>query len=144
MTTNKVIYKEESYRIVGCCFEIFNILGAGHREKTYQKALEEIFQLKKIDFKNQVYIPIKISEKIIDKHFLDFVIYDKIALEIKTGDHFHKRDIIQLHSYLKSGNLKLGIFFGLRNCELLSNFDGRKRFPQSLSYSSGKERLEIR
>ena len=52
---------------------------------------------------------IKIKDKIIDKHYLDFLVYDKIALEIKTGDHFHFRDISQLNSYLKSSNLKLGI-----------------------------------
>jgi len=106
---DKVLYKDESYEIIGCCFEIFNQLGPGLREINYQKALEETFRLKGLDFKSQLYVPLKISEKVVGKYFLDFLVGDKIALELKSGDHFFRRDIEQLFSYLKSVNLKLGI-----------------------------------
>lgn len=106
---DKVIYKRESYEIVGCCFEVYNQIGSGHREKTYHNALEKIFSLKNMGFVSQYYVPIKINNEVIDKHFFDFLVEGKIALEIKTGNHFHKRDLEQLHSYLKSGKIKLGI-----------------------------------
>ncbi len=109
MGEDKVIYKEESYKIVGCCFKVFNQLGAGHREKTYQTALAEVFKLKNIEFKEQFYLSVKIGDKIIDKRFFDFLVLGRIVLELKVGDHFHKRDIEQLHSYLRSSSLKLGI-----------------------------------
>lgn len=106
---DKIIYKDESYDLVGCCFEVFNKIGPGLREKNYQKAIEELFKEKNVDFKSQLYVPIKINDKIIGKYFLDFIIDDKIALEIKCGNNFFRRDIDQLHSYLKSAKLKLGI-----------------------------------
>jgi len=106
---DKIIYKDESYDIIGYCFEVFNQLGPGLREKNYQKALEELFKEKNFDFKSQLYVPIKINDKIIGKYFLDFIVDDKIALEIKSGNNFFKRDIDQLFSYLKSVDLKLGI-----------------------------------
>jgi GxxExxY protein len=106
---DKVIFKKESYEIVGCCFEAYNQLGSGHREKTYQGTLENLFTSNNIPFASQYYIPIKIDDEVVDKHFFDFLIDNKIILEIKTGNHFHKRDLEQLHSYLKSARVKLGI-----------------------------------
>ncbi len=105
----KVVYKKESYDIVGCCFEVFNQIGPGHREKTYQKALEEIFRQKNIYFESQFYAPITFNKKVISKCYFDFLIEDKIVLEIKVGDHFYRRDIEQIYSYIKSKKLLLGI-----------------------------------
>lgn len=106
----KVLYKEESYQIIGYCFDVFNKLGPGLREKNYQKALEELLIESSVPFKSQLYVPLKINDKTIGKYFLDLLINDLIAIEIKVGDHFFRRDIEQLHSYLKSTGLKLGIF----------------------------------
>lgn len=104
-----MVYKKECYEIMGCCFGAYNELGWGHREKTYQKATEEMLKQKNFNIESQVYVPIKIKNKIIDCHYLDILVEGKIALELKVGDHFHKRDIDQLRSYLKSKELKLGL-----------------------------------
>jgi GxxExxY protein len=105
----EIIFKEECYKIMGCCFEVFNQFGYGLREKNYQKALEEVLYKQKIPFESQLYVPLKIDEKVIGKYYLDLLINDKIAVELKVGDHFLKRDIDQLYSYLKSKDLRLGI-----------------------------------
>jgi len=127
---DKIIYKDESYEIVGCCFAVFNGLGPGLREKNYQKALEELFKQKNINFKSQLYVPIKLNDKIVGKYFLDFLIGDKIALEIKSGNNFYKRDIDQLYSYLKSANLCLGILINF-----MSNGVKSKRILNIRDYS---------
>ena len=106
---DKIIYKEESYIILGCCFDIFNEIGPGHRENTYQSALKEKFTSKNINFKEQVYMPVQIDGKTIAKNYFDFLVYDKIVIEIKKGDGFFRRDIEQLYSYLSVSKLKLGI-----------------------------------
>jgi len=106
---DKVVYKKESYEIVGCCFEVFNQIGPGHKEKTYQRALEVLFKDKNIKYQSQFSVPIKIKDNQIGRYYFDFLINRKIILELKVGDHFHRRDIEQLHSYLKSENLQLGI-----------------------------------
>lgn len=105
----KIIYKEESYKILGCCFEVFNNIGFGHREFTYQKALKKLFADQKVIFESQLCVPVKINNEIVTNYFLDFLISDKIAVELKAGDHFHRKDIEQLYSYLKSKNLQLGL-----------------------------------
>jgi len=48
----ELIFKNESYEILGCCFEAFNNLGPGLRESSYQKTLEKIFEGKKIHYKS--------------------------------------------------------------------------------------------
>jgi GxxExxY protein len=106
---DKVLYKKESYEIVGCCFEVFNQLGPGLREKNYQSGLEESLQEKNISFQSQLYVPLKVNDKLVGKYFLDLLVSDLIAIELKAGEHFYRRDIEQLFSYLKSANLKLGI-----------------------------------
>jgi GxxExxY protein len=109
MERDKVIYKKLSYEIVGVSFEVFNKIGPGHREKTYCKAIEEILISKKIVFKTQYHIVIKINDVVIVRRYFDFLIDDKIIVEVKVTDHLHKRDIDQLYSYLKAGKYKLGI-----------------------------------
>jgi GxxExxY protein len=104
-----LIHKEESYIIVGCCYDVFNALGPGLREKNYQKALEERFKESSIKYESQVYVPIKINEKVVGKYYIDLFVYGKIPIEIKVGRHFYKKDIDQLYSYLRSTNLQLGL-----------------------------------
>ena len=94
---------------MGCCYEIYNSLGFGLREKNYQKALEEILAREKIEFQSQLHVPIKIEEKKIGLYYLDLLIDNKIAVELKVGDHFLTKDVSQLFSYLKSKDLKLGL-----------------------------------
>ncbi|PIP21464.1 MAG: hypothetical protein COX39_02960 [Candidatus Nealsonbacteria bacterium CG23_combo_of_CG06-09_8_20_14_all_40_13] len=105
----KIIYKKESYEIIGCCYEVFNTLGPGLRESTYQKALAEILKQKQKNFKSQVRVSLKINNKVFDTYILDFLIDNAIAVELKVGDHFFRRDIEQIFSYLKSMKLKLGL-----------------------------------
>ncbi len=105
---DKLIFKEESYTILGCCFEVFNKIGPGHREKTYQSALRQIFIDRGIKFQEQFHIPIIINDKKIGHNYFDFLINDKIILEIKQGDAFFRRDIEQIYAYLSLSGLKLG------------------------------------
>ena len=64
-------------------FEVYNQLGSGYHEKYYQKAVALQLKENKVSFKEQVYTPLIFKEEIIGKNFLDFLIEDKIILEIK-------------------------------------------------------------
>jgi len=112
-----LIYPELSYQIIGILFEVYNQLGSGYHEKYYQKAVALQLKENKVSFKEQVYTPLILKEEIIGKNFLDFLIEDKIILEIKKGDRFSKKHIEQILNYLKTTNLKLGILanFGLKD-----------------------------
>jgi GxxExxY protein len=107
--TKKVAHKELSYRVVGTLFEVYNELGFGYQEKFYEKALEKSFTQRKISFKRQAPFVLKFKGEPIGKYYLDFLIKDKIILEIKKGNYFPKRNIEQVREYLKVTGLQLAI-----------------------------------
>lgn len=109
MNESKLIFKALSYKVLGILFATFNDVGFGHKEHFYQKAVA--VNLKDVGLKFQEQMPAKMSYK--GKHigiyYFDFLIDDKIVLEIKVRNYFSKKDIEQPYSYLKVKNLKLGI-----------------------------------
>jgi len=108
-TPNKVIHKELSYKVVGILFEVYNELGFGYQEKYYEKALEKCFIAEHVAFKKQVPFDLKFKNEVIGRYYLDFLIDNKIVLEIKKGNYFPKRNISQVKEYLKVTGLKLAI-----------------------------------
>lgn len=104
-----VIYADLSYKIVGGAFNVYNALGYGHPEKSYQKALAIEFLRQDLTIQEQVYAPLVYREKVVGKYFLDFLIDDKIVVEIKRGDKFTKQQFDQVLEYLRVSKLKLAI-----------------------------------
>jgi GxxExxY protein len=105
----KLVYPELSYKIAGILFDVYNNLGYGYQEKYYQRSVANELKRGKIKFREQVSLPINFKESAIGRYFLDFLIEDKIIVEIKRHDIFHKRDIQQIYAYLKHFKLKLGL-----------------------------------
>ena len=105
----KVIYKDLSYKIVGIMYEVFNELGSGYQEKHYERAIEKYFIKDKIKYLRQApYILMFQGEKI-GRYYLDFLVDDKIVLELKKGNYFSKNNINQIKGYLQATGKKLGI-----------------------------------
>jgi len=104
-----IIEKDLSYKIVGVLFDVYNNLGGGYQEKYYQRAIARELKEKNIKYTEQVKVPLDFKGDSIGRYFLDFLIEDKIILEIKANPIFYSRDIKQILSYLKSTNIKLGI-----------------------------------
>ena len=104
-----LLYPELSYKINGVLFEVFRQLGGGHREKYYQEAVRLGLRDCEINFKEQFYVPLKFNDKIVGKYYLDFLIEDKIVLELKRGNIVAVNNIDQVKGYLTALNLKLAI-----------------------------------
>ena len=92
MGKEKLIYPELSYKIVGCLFDVYNNIGPNHREQYYQKAAASEFRRQKIPFIEQISINLKYKNETIGQNFLDFLIDDKIVLELKVGSYFKRKD----------------------------------------------------
>lgn len=115
-----IVYSDLSGQIIGVVFEVYYQLGHGHPEKTYQKALAIAFAKADLKFIEQLYVPVLFAEKIVGQNYFDFLVEDKIVVEIKKGNYFVKSHIDQVHKYLVSKNLKLGIliYFAPRTVHL--------------------------
>ena len=104
-----MIFPELSYNIVGCAFDVFNKIGGGHKESVYQKALMESFRNKKLKLVEQVFYEVKYGEKSVGKNFFDFLIDEKIIVEIKSLTKFSKANFEQVLNYLHVSKLKLAL-----------------------------------
>ncbi|MFA6100077.1 MAG: GxxExxY protein [Patescibacteria group bacterium] len=104
-----LVLPELSYQIVGMLFDVYNTLGYGHLERVYQKAIAEELKRKGLEFKEQVAFNVDYQGKKIGSYFLDFLIEDKVILEIKQGERFLRGNLNQVNAYLKASGLKLAI-----------------------------------
>lgn len=109
MLDKQILYPELSYKIIGCAFEVFNEIGGGHKELTYHKALKIAFEKALLRHKENLYWPIKFNSVIVEKGFFDFLVEEKIVVELKSRDSFLKKDFEQLTNYLNNSKQKLGI-----------------------------------
>src|ERR1700733_9581808 len=115
-----ILFKDESYKIIGACFEVHNILGHGFSEAVYRDALEIELAKLKIPFVREKPFTIIYKEQKLRHFFVaDFVVYDNIILEIKIGTYIGDPYIKQTINYLKASGLRLGIVinFGLAKLE---------------------------
>lgn len=106
---DKVVFPDLSYKIIGATFKVFNYLGWGFSEKHYQRALEKEFSDTNIDYKREVHIPLNYSNFKIGHYFADFLIEDKIILELKVVPKLGYSNVKQVLGYLMSCGIKLGI-----------------------------------
>jgi len=106
----EILFKEESYKIIGTCFEVHKILGHGFKEAVYKDALELELTRLEIPFVREKPYTITYKEQKLKHYFIaDFVLYDTIILEIKIGSYIGDSYIKQTLNYLKASGLRLGI-----------------------------------
>ncbi len=105
-----LIYKEESYKIIGICMEVHRELGKGFNEIVYGDALEIEFMDNNIIYSRERKYAISYKGKILPHQYkADFIIDDKIILEIKAIECLTSAHIKQTLNYLAVSKLKLGL-----------------------------------
>jgi GxxExxY protein len=104
----KLLYPKLSYRVQGCFFYVYNTLGFGHKESVYQRALAKEFKDQSIVYKTECKIPISYKNHPVGYYQPDFVVSDKIIIEVKALEQLPNRVLAQLVYYLKGTNFKLG------------------------------------
>lgn len=119
MSGGEIIYRDLSFQIMNAIFEVHNTLGPGFIESIYEEALAHELTLRQIPFERQKEIVVHYKEKLVGTHRLDFVIADKIILELKAVSALTDAFKQQTLSYLKATGLKLGILinFGTTKVE---------------------------
>ena len=99
---NKLVESELSYKIIGFCMGIHSSLGKSLKEKFYQEALQIILEENKINFKQEIKVDLLFNSRKIGYYFLDFLVDDKVVLELKAKPNIDYKDIKQVLSYLEA------------------------------------------
>lgn len=109
----ELYYPELSYRICGLCFKVHNQLGRFRSERQYADAQEVLLQQSKVVYQREVFLPPSFKgEK--NRNKPDFLIDDKIVLDLKAKSVVTKEDYFQMLRYLDSADIKLGIIVNFR------------------------------
>lgn len=108
-------------KIIGSCFEVHNFLGNGFQEVIYQRALAAEFQKSGLEFKRELEMEIfyKELEEPIGTRRADFVVEDKVLVELKAISELNKVHTNQLLNYLKAYKIEVGLLinFGSNSLE---------------------------
>ena len=110
----EILHKELSYRINGILFKVHNKLGRFRNEKQYSDAIEEELKIAQISHKREFCLEKSFESENINRNKVDFLIDDKIILEIKAKTITTKNDYFQSQRYLHSADYKLGILVNFR------------------------------
>ena len=122
MVKNKVsdfLYEEESYKIRGACFKVYNTLGGGIREKIIERALTKELLSQGVTVENQTRINIVYKNEKIGVYIPDLVVDNKIIIEIKSKPFITKEDKKQFWSYLRGSKYKLGFLIDFTSQKLI-------------------------
>jgi GxxExxY protein len=106
----EIVYKDESYLIVGTCFEVYKGKGCGFLEGVYQECLEIEFGLQGVPFQAQMALALDYKAKPLRQIYKpDFICFDKIIVELKAVSKLTDEHRAQVHNYLKATGMQLGL-----------------------------------
>jgi GxxExxY protein len=107
---DEIVYKEESYKIIGACFEVYKQKGCGFTEAVYQECLAIEFELQNISFIAQPKIELEYKGRTLSQFFVpDFICYEKIIVEIKSLSDLIEINKAQTLNYLNATKYELAL-----------------------------------
>jgi GxxExxY protein len=115
----KLLFEENTYKIIGACMSVHKGLGAGFLESVYHEALEKEFEIQKVNFDSKKKLQVYYNDAPLQKYFIaDFICFDNIVVEIKAASFLHKDTEAQTINYLKSTNYPLGLLINFGQSSL--------------------------
>lgn len=108
---SRLILKDEAYEIIGICMDVHSTLGNGFLEIVYKDAIEHELLSKQMKFEREKQYTIKYKSIVLThKFYADFVVLNKVILEIKSAENgLAPANIAQTLNYLKVSGCRLGL-----------------------------------
>ena len=131
-TNKKFFYKELSYELQGCFFEIRKEYGPGQKEIVYTNLLIECLQNKNISVEKEKSIKVYSSKtgKVVGSYKPDLIVDNKIVVEVKSSNFTTLKDEKQLYHYLRNSKYEVGY---------LVNFSTKKLYIKRIIYTNDKK-----
>ncbi len=108
--SERILFKQESYRIIGACFEVYKDKGSGFLEAVYQECLVLELTERGIDFVAQPKLRLQYKGKELEQTYQpDFLCFGEIILEIKAVGKLADEHRAQVINYLKVTGKRLGL-----------------------------------
>ena len=128
-------FGEITEKIIGAAFKVHNTLGCEFQEVIYQRALELELRLIKFDYVREYEMPIYYLDQQIGTRRVDFLLENKISVELKALTKLEDVHLAQAMDYLEAYNLEIGLLinFGSKRLEY-HRFTNKKYNPTILHH----------
>ena len=112
-------YKEYTERIIGCAMKVHSTLGNGFQEVIYQRCMAIEMEKNKLSFAREFEMPIHYDGIEVGMRRVDFLVEDKISVELKALIKLEDVHLAQALNYLEAYNLEVGLLinFGAKSLE---------------------------
>ena len=117
------LHHELTGRIIRACLDVHNELGCGFLEKVYQEALAIVLTEQGISFEREKHLPIIFHGTTLQCDYIaDFVVEDKVILELKAISDLDSLFEAQVINYLKATGIQEGLLvnFGKQDLQIKS------------------------
>ena len=112
---DKVRLDQITHRIIGCAFEVSNILGSGYLEKVYENALAHELLQAGMEVKQQEPLKVRYKGVIAGDYIADLIIENEVIIELKAVKEFNDVHLAQCLNYLKTTGLRLCLLINFGN-----------------------------
>lgn len=109
-----ILHPELSYKICGLCFEVHNQLGRFRSEKSYSDLLEQFLKRDKVAYLRESALAATFQGEGIRRNIPDFIIDDKVVVDLKAKRLITKEDYYQMKRYLEVAKKELGLIINFR------------------------------
>ncbi len=124
-------YSELTGKIIGCAMEVHSFLGNGFQEVIYQRALAIEMELQGLLFSREFEMPVFYKELKIGTRRVDFLVEEKISVEIKALIKLEPVHVAQAINYLEAYNLEIGLLINFGSTKLEFHRLENKKFKPS-------------
>ena len=109
MSTDTLLHKDLTGKIIVAAMEVHSTLGCGFLESVYEEALAVEFGLRKVTFERQKPLNVFYKGTNVKKFICDFLVAGTILVELKATKELAEMDMAQVLNYLKATDLSLGL-----------------------------------
>ncbi len=136
--------KDETYLILGACFEVYNEMGRGFLEPVYQECLEKELRLQEIPFESQTILELEYKGQKLEKRYQpDLVCFGTVVVEIKAVSRLVIEHEAQLLNYMNAGGFEVGLLINFGHypkLEYTRLVNQEKKYLRQSASSAGKLR----
>jgi GxxExxY protein len=113
-----MLHEQITKQVIGCAMQVHRNLGNGFQESIYQRALAIEFEREDLSFQRETEIYIYYRERNIGTRRVDFLVANKVMVEIKPQLELDDLHLAQIMNYLDAFKMQIGLLINFRGKSL--------------------------
>lgn len=112
------LHSEITKKVIGCAMKVHSVLGNGFQEIIYQRALAIEMKYENISFVQEFEMPIYYRDELIGRRRVDFLVGERVSVEIKAIKELDNSHLAQGKNYLEAYDLEIGLLLNFGSTSL--------------------------